>query len=121
MRDLDRMIDEALGEEERELLRRIGEEPGLIERALGMFGGGVGWMVMLMMVVQTLLFVAGLWAAWHFFEAADPVTQLRWGLPAAVLMLMALAIKLSVAPALHANRIILELKRLQLQLAIKHD
>lgn len=121
MRDLDRMIDEALGEEERELLRRIGEPPGFFERALGLFGAGVRWMVVLMMVIQTLLFFAGLWAAWHFFEATEPVTQLRWGLPAAVLMLMALAIKLSVAPAIHANRIVLELKRLQLQLAIRHD
>ena len=121
MRDLDAMIDEALGAEEREVLRRIGEEPGFFERALGMFGAGVGWMVMLMMVIQGLLFIAGLWAAWNFFEAAEPVTQLRWGLPAAVLLLMSLSIKLSVAPSLHANRIIVELKRLQLQLALKRD
>jgi len=121
MRDIDSMIDEALGAEEREVLRKIGDEPGFFERALGLFGAGVGWMVILMMVIQTLLFFAGLWAAWNFFEAGDPVTQLRWGLPAAVLMLMALSIKLSVAPSIHANRIIVELKRLQLQLALKRD
>ena len=120
MRDLDRMIDEALGEEESELLRRIGEPPGFLERALGLFGAGVKWMVMLMMVIQTLLFFAGLWATWNFFEAVDPVTQLRWGLPAAVLMLMALAIKLSVAPSIHANRIMCELKRIELQIARKN-
>jgi len=117
MRDVDRMIDEALGEEESELLRRIAGEPSIVERALGMFGAGTGWMVALMMVIQTLLFIAGLWAAWNFFQAVDPVTQLRWGLPAAVLMLMALAIKLSVAPAIHADRIMRELKRIELQIA----
>lgn len=121
MRDLDSMIDEALGEEEREVLRRIGEQPGFFERALGMFGAGTRWMVALMMGIQSLLFIAGVWTAWMFFEAAEPVTQLRWGLPAAVLLLMSLAVKLSVAPSIHANRIIIELKRLQLQLAIKHD
>ena len=119
MRDLDRMIDEALGEEESELLRRIGGEPGFFERALGMFGAGTGWMVALMMAIQTLLFFAGLWAAWNFFEAADTYAQLRWGLPAAVLMLMALAIKLSVAPTIHADRIMRELKRIELQIARK--
>lgn len=56
-----------------------------------------------------------------FFEATEPVTQLRWGLPAAVLMLMALAIKLSVAPAIHANRIMSELKRIELQIALKGE
>ena len=117
MRDLDRLIEEALGEEESALLRRIGEPPGFLERALGLFGAGVKWMVVLMMVIQTLLFIAGLWAAWMFFEATDPVTQLRWGLPSAVLMLMALAIKLSVAPSIHATRIMCELKRLELQVA----
>ncbi len=117
MRDLDTMIDEALGKEESELLRQIGGEPGLIERALGMFGAGVEWMVWVMMILQTLLFIAGAWAAWMFFEAVDPVTQLRYGLPAAVLLLTSLMIKLAVAPAIHHNRIMRELKRVELQLA----
>jgi hypothetical protein len=117
MRDLDKMIDDALIEEESELLRQIGEKPGFLEHAFGMFGAGVKWTVALMMVIQTLLFIAGLWAAWNFFEAAEPVTQLRWGLPAAVLMLMALSIKLAVAPAIHTNRLMRELKRIELQMA----
>ena len=119
MRDLDRMIDEALGEEESELLRRIGGEPGFFERALGMFGAGTRWMVGLMMAIQSLLFVAGVWTAWHFFAAADTYAQLRWGLPAAVLLLMSLAIKLAVAPSIHADRIMRELKRIELQIARK--
>lgn len=117
MRDVDRMIEEALGEEERELLRSIGEEPGFMERALGMFGAGAKWLVALMMVIQTLLFIGGAWAAYQFFQAGDPVTQLRWGLPAAVLLLMALAIKLSAAQSIYSNRIICELKRIELQIA----
>lgn len=117
MRDLDKMIDEALDTEERELLRSIGEEPGYIERTLGMFGKQVVWMAVLMMIFQTVAFIAGAWAAWMFFEAVDPVTQLRWGLPAAVLLLMSLIIKLAVTPALHANRLMRELKRIELQLA----
>lgn len=116
-RDLDRMIDEALGEEESELLRRISGEPNILERALGMFGAGIEWMAAAMMVIQTLLFIAGIWAAWMFFGAGDPVTQLRWGLPAAVLLLMSLMIKLAVAPAIHHNRLMREIKRIELQLA----
>ncbi len=117
MRDVDKLIEEALGDEESELLRRIGEPPSFFERALGMFGAGVKWMVALMMVIQGLLFIAGVWAAWMFFEAVDPVTQLRWGLPAAVLLPMSLAIKLAVAPSIHADRLMRELKRIELQLA----
>ena len=115
MRDIEEMIDEALDAEERELLRNLGDEPGFIERAMGMFGAGMRWMVIFMMFGQAMLFLAGAWAAWGFFEAGDPVTQLRWGLPAAVLLLASLAVKLAVAPAIHANRIMHELKRIELQ------
>jgi hypothetical protein len=117
MPDVDRLIDEALGKEESELLRSISGEPNIVERALGMFGAGVGWMVALMMTIQAALFVAGVAAAWKFFEASDTVTQLRWGLPAAVLMLTALIIKTAVAPAIHHNRLMRELKRIELQIA----
>ncbi|HVM21921.1 MAG TPA: DUF6768 family protein [Sphingomicrobium sp.] len=117
MRNLDTMIDEALDAEERELLRSIGEEPGFFSQAFGLFGGKLGWVNVLMMIVQAAIFVAGVYAAWQFFEAGDPVTQLRWGLPAAVLLIVSLMIKLALWPEIHANRVIRELKRLELQIA----
>ena len=116
MSDVDRMIDEALDAEERELLRSIGDEPGFVERMLGMTGPEIVWMVWVMMIFQTLLFVGGLYAAWMFFEAGEPVTQLRWGLPAVVLLLMALLIKLAVPPAIQTKRLMRELKRIELQI-----
>jgi len=117
MRDLDKMIEEALGEEESEVLRRIGGEPGFIERAMGMFGAGPQWMVRFLLFAQTVLFLAGGWAAWNFFAADDPVSQLRWGLPAAVLVLMSLIIKMGVGPVLYHDRVMRELKRIELQIA----
>lgn len=120
MRNTDELIDEALFAEESELLRAIGEEPGFVERAMGLFGAG--WMVWFMMVGQTVLFVAGVWAAWGFFEATEPVAQLRWGLPAAVLLLASLAVKLAVAPPIHTQQIMRELKRLELRMVrAQHD
>jgi hypothetical protein len=116
MQDIDRKIDEAINAEERELLRSIGDEPGFVERMLGMTGPEIAWMVWLMMIFQTLVFFAGLYAAWMFFAAGDPVTQLRWGLPAAVLLLMALHIKLAVPPAIQTKRLMRELKLIELQI-----
>ena len=116
MSDVDELIDEAINAEERELLRSIGDEPGFVERMLGMTGPEIVWMVWVMMVFQTLVFFAGLYAAWMFFEAAEPVTQLRWGLPAVVLLLMALLVKLAVPPAIQTKRLMRELKRIELQI-----
>ena len=117
MRDLDDMIDEALDSEERELLRSIGTEPGFFAQLSGVFGGATGWVNVLLMFVQAALFIGGVWAAWNFFGAADALTALRWGLPATVLLLMALIIKLSLWPTIQSNRIIRELKRIELRIA----
>jgi len=72
---------------------------------------------MVMVAAQALTFVAGAYAAWMFFEAADTVTQLRWGLPSAVLLILSTMIKMSMWPEIHANRLMRELKRIELQLA----
>jgi len=117
MRDLDKMIEEALGDEESEVLRRIGGDPGFVERALGMFGAGYEWNVRFMLFGQAVIFFAGAWAAWNFFRAGDPAEQLRWGLPAAVLLLASLMVKLAVAPPIYHNRVMRELKRIELQIA----
>ena len=68
MRDVDELIDEALDAEERELLRTL-DEPGFFRQAFGVFSGPTGWMSVVMMFWQAVMFIAGVWAAWHFFEA----------------------------------------------------
>ena len=117
MTDIDRMIDEALDAEERDLLRSIGEEPGFFSLALGVFSGPSGWMSMVMMFWQIVLFASGVWAAWHFFEAAEPAAQLRWGLPAMLLLIFAGMLKMALIPRMEANRVMRELKRIELQMA----
>jgi hypothetical protein len=116
MRDVDELIDEALDAEERALLRTL-DEPGFFSQAFGIFGGPSGWMSMVMMFWQTVLFIAGVWAAWHFFEATDAVTQLRWGLPAAILLIFAGMLKTALIPRMEGNRLLRELKRVELQIA----
>lgn len=114
---LDTMIDEALNAEERELLRTIGEEPGYFTQVWGLFGGKIGWVTWLLMVVQTVMFIASVYAAVQFFAATEVLEAVRWGLPAAVLLILATVIKLTLWPSLQANRVIHEVKRLELQVA----
>lgn len=69
------------------------------------------------MGAQAALFISGVWAAWNFFKATDALTAVHWGLPAAVALLMALAIKLALYPVIQANRVLREMKRLELLIA----
>lgn len=121
MRDLDTLVEAELSREERELLGRIGEEPGFFGQALGLFGGRLGWVNAVMMLTQIVIFFAGAYAAWRFFGETQVASQLRWGLPAAVLLIMSLMIKMAMWPEIHANRLMRELKRIELQLAARHS
>lgn len=116
MRNVDELIDEALDAEERELLRTL-DEPGFFSQAFGVFRGPTGWINVVMMFWQAVMFIAGVWAAWHFFEATDTVTQLRWGLPAMLLLIFAGMLKMALIPRLESNRLLREMKRIELQLA----
>jgi hypothetical protein len=118
MQDIDKMIEEALDGEEQALFRETVREPGFFEEAFSLMAGPNGWVNVVMMVVQATLFIAGLWAGWRFFEAETPLSALHWGLPAAVLVLAALIVKTAMMPEMQANRLMRELKRLQLQAAV---
>ena len=116
MTDPDQMIDAALAAEERALLAAIGEDKGFVGQALGLFDGPDAWVNRLLMAVQAVSFLAAVWLGWNFFGATDTLTALRFGLPAATLLLMALVIKLSLTPVMQANRVIREIRRLELKL-----
>ena len=118
MQDIDRMIEEALQGEEQALFRDTAREPGFFGQAFGLFGGRNGWVNGVMVAAQAALFVGGLWAGWRFFDAGTALSALHWGLPAAVLLLASLIIKTAMMPEIQANRLMRELKRLQLQAAV---
>jgi hypothetical protein len=121
MRDVDTLIDEALDAEERELLHSIGEEQGFITQVLGIFRGRTGWVSMGMIFGQVVTAVSGAWAAWRFFEAGDTLTALHWGLPATALLMTSVMIKTSLFPTIYTNRLMRELKRIELQIARQHN
>jgi hypothetical protein len=118
MRDIDKMIDEAIGAEERKVLAQIGPERGHFGQLASMFTGPSWWISIVLMIAQSAMFIAGCWMTWEFYRAADPLTAMHWGFPAAVLILGSLVIKIGMWPTMHTERIIRELKRIELQIAL---
>ena len=114
MHKADEDIDAAIAAEEQELLRQIDREPSYFRQLGSIFQGGAAWVNYVMMIAQTGLFIAGVFAGWRFYEATDPVSALQWGLPSAVMLVMSLMIKLALWPVLQTNRVLLALKRLEL-------
>lgn len=118
MQDVDKLIAEALDQDQQAVLARIGEEPGLFGSVFGLFSGRLGWVNAVQVAAQFFLFLAGVYCAWRFFEAGDVQSQLRWGLPSAVLLIVGSILKQAMWPVIQTNRLMREIKRLELQLAL---
>lgn len=120
MSELDKMIETTLKEEDRAFLAQLEREPGYFGQVGGLLAGPLAWINVLLMIVQAVMFFAGAWCAWEFFQTADPVMALRWGLSASTLMILAALLKIGTLwPTMQANRVLREIKRLELQLARK--
>ncbi|PWV97641.1 hypothetical protein DFR52_106164 [Hoeflea marina] len=120
MSKLDQLIEEALSEQDETLLRET-RELGWFELGASQFTGKLGWVSWVLMITQTALFVAAVWTGWHFFAAGDGLTALKWGLPSATLMIVATILKTSLMPQMQADRILRELKRVELMIAHRKD
>ncbi len=68
MDKLDRMIHEALDDEEREILEKIGQEQSFPKQALGLFKGRLGWLNGAILIGHLIFVVSGVYAAWQFFN-----------------------------------------------------
>jgi hypothetical protein len=119
MSKLDQLIEEALSDQDKEMLRETGEL-GWFALGASQFTGKLGWVSWVLMITQTALFVAAAWTGWHFFAADNVLTAMKWGLPSATLMIVATILKTSLMPQMQADRVLRELKRVELMIAHKN-
>ena len=115
MTDLDKLIEDTLREADRGGPGGQGE-PGYFKQALALFTGRLAWVHWTIMITQTVMFLGGAYCAVWFFQAADTLTALRWGLPGTVLLLFSAIFKTALGPQMETNRLLMEIKRLELRL-----
>ncbi|MCV6823934.1 MULTISPECIES: DUF6768 family protein [Halocynthiibacter] len=117
---LEARIQSVLREQAPELLEAT-EEQGYFTLAASIFKGKLGWVAMVILVVQIIMFAVAIYSAVMFFGAADALTALKWGLPSAVLLIFAVQIKLSLMPWLQTQRVLRALNRVELLLIAKTE
>jgi len=120
MDKLDAMIKEALEAEDQTIWAET-EELGYFAAAFGLFRGKTAWVNWVVMLVQAVLFFVAVWCAMNFFAATDVLLALKWGISGSVLLLTALTMKMSLMIPMQANRIVREIKRVELLLASRSE
>ncbi len=117
MNKLDEMIGRALTEEDRDLLARHGER-GYVAQAVGMFRGPMAWALWVAYIAGAIAFVAGAYAFWQMVTTADLLAAVKWGVGALLLFQMTTLTKSFMGSHMQANRMLRELKRLEVQVAL---
>lgn len=116
MTDLDRMIEEALNAEDRAILDRYGEQ-GMFAQLGGLFQGKLAFWTALIALAQIGMFVAAVFAIMKFMNAGDAQTLARWAAIAWFAATGVIVIKTWFWMQMQANRILREVKRVELQVA----
>ena len=116
MDDLDRKIEEALSAEDRRMLAEFGEQ-GLFGQLGGLFQGRLGWLSVVTFVVATVMFAVGVWASINFYLEDDVAAMLKWAGLAWIGLTAQIMIKIWSWMRMETNRVLREVKRLELQLA----
>lgn len=116
----ERLIEQALSAEDRELLARHGE-PGYFSQAFGLFRGTLGWVVWLAYLTGLAAFAGFAFAFWQTWTASDALEAVRWGVLALLLFQYTAMIKGFLGSHMEANRTLRELKRVELQLSLLRD
>ncbi len=116
MDDLDRKIEETLSAEDRALFGQF-EEQGLFGQLFGIYSGKLAFITAVATALTFALFFAAVYCGWNFFKAEAAIDAARWGAGAVMLMVMVGFLKIWFWMRMESNRILREVKRLELQLA----
>lgn len=108
MNDLDRKIQAALQRE------TPGTEPNLAEEVINVFRGRHRWMHGIMVAVTLVFLAVAVWASVQFYHAELVREQMLWGGLALVALLMISFMKVWFWLEMHTNRILREVKRVEL-------
>lgn len=117
MSKFDEMIGQALSAEDRELLARHGE-PGYLTQAFGIFRGPWNWVMWLVNVVGGIAFLAAIHAFWQVYQGTEALSAIKWGVAGLVCLQVTVMGKSFMAAHLEANRLLREIKRVELQMSL---
>lgn len=114
MNDIDQKIQAALrGQTGDETLLT---EPNIAEEVIVAFRGRYRWLSTIVFIWSIVFFIGAVWAAVRFYNAETVASQLRWGGLSLLLILMVSFIKVWIWLEMQTNRLMRELKRVELLL-----
>lgn len=120
MKNFDDLIGRALTEEDRALLASH-REPGYVAQAFGLLRGPMAWVMWVAYLAAVGAFAAGVYALWQLTSATDAVVAVKWGVASVCLFQVTIMCKSFMGNRMEANRLLREVKRVELQVSLLRD
>jgi len=116
MNDIDREIEKALSEEEQSLILQF-EDLGLFTYFKSLFRGKDAWVTILSIIFGIILQILFFYCVYKFIVVAETDSKILWGGGAWFTAMMVAFMKVWFWMRMESNRVIREIKRVELQVA----
>ena len=117
MTELDKMIREALAEEDAKLLDAVGGELTLLQKGLDLFKTNTAWLVGVVLVVQFTFLGLMIFSAISFFQSVETKDLIMWSVVFMFSNLAVAMLKIWSLMEINRNSVTREITRLELQVA----
>lgn len=115
---IDELIKEALSSEEAKFYDELGEQ-SLIGKLGNVHKGKTGWLVSIFTVMHVLVFVVFVFCTFRFLNTETTNELIKWAAAGFLCMIFMGMMKLYIWMQMDKNDILRELKRIELQIAVK--
>lgn len=117
MSKLDDAISQALTEEDKDFLAQFEKEPNSLAQMAGVFSGPLAWMYVAFVGAAVILAPIGLYCAYQFFTTTELRPLFYWGFGVTAILIILSVVRLVFFMQINTNRVLRELKRMELQIA----
>jgi hypothetical protein len=114
--EIDKLIKETLTQEEAKFYEEL-EEQGLWGMISSIFQGKLGWLAVLMNIINLIVFGILIYCLIEFFNVTETNELIKWGLGILICLNFNAMIKLYAWMQMDKNAILREMKRLELQVS----
>jgi len=114
--EIDQIIKESLTQEEAKFYDEL-EEQNLLNQLGDLFKTKMGWLIVIMNIVNLVMFVLAIYCVIQFFTTDITNELIKWTGAFFICMSSVVMIKLFVWMQMDKNALLRELKRLELQIA----
>jgi hypothetical protein len=118
MSKLDNAIQDALTKEDAEFLAKLEQEPGSLQQIAGIFQGPLNWIYVTFLVSAIVVGILGIYSGWQFAVSTELRPLLYWGAVTAFCLVVLAVVRIVFFMQINTNRILREIKRLELQVAL---